>query len=273
MIDTPNLEINQSASIGASSMQIGVVENNQHYHIGMSPEEAVKTAITMFREYYPQLKQEALADVERMVAEKLDSIPPENIVAPSPRIAVPTLQNASITEETDIRKMYANLLANSMNSVVKKGVHPGFVEIIKQLSPDEAKIMNYIFAKKAVPTITLRYENEKGDGMDIVNSFSNIGELVKCEYPLQINTYFNNLIRLGLLERSQTSSLSDKSLYEPLKSHPHVASQANQAQLQKEYNRVKFKESYIFITDYGKAFCEICIANIITIELPPIPGI
>ena len=264
------IEVNQKSALGSETTQIAVQHNTTY--IGISPEEATQMAITMFREYYPQLKQEALQDVEQMVAEKLKSIPPEKIVPPSPRIAVPTLQNASITEEAEVRAMYATLLANSMNEVVKNGVHPSFVEIIKQLSPDEAKILGHFYIEKSVPTITLRYENDKGEGIDIIRSFSNIGELAGCERPLEINKYFNNLVRLGLIEYAPTlSSLTDKSLYEPLKNHPHIVSMANQIHLQNDkFNMHNYRESYVFLTDFGKSFCKMCVVNLTVVVLPQI---
>ena len=113
----------------------------------------IEQTFKLFHQYFPLLQKEALEEVHRMLQEKLKNIPPEDIVQPSPRIAIPSLQNASITEESEVRELYASLLANSMNKVVKDGVHPAFVEIIKQLSPDEAKILRYMSIFSSVPTI------------------------------------------------------------------------------------------------------------------------
>lgn len=166
-------------------------------------------------------------------------------------------------DNEELRNMYANLLANSMNEVVKNGVHPGFVEIIKQLCPDEAKILRYFSIHTVVPTVTLRYENENGEGLNVVKNFSNVGELAKCESPFEINKYFNNLIRLGLLESSQAlSSLVDKKLYEPLKNHQYIQTMTVKSVLQESaYKKVNFEESYISLTDYGKSFCSICLST------------
>lgn len=180
---------------------------------------------------------------------------PQDITQPSPRIAVPALQNASITEEPEIRKMYATLLANSMNSVVKKGVHPGFVEIIKQLSPDEAKVLQYLSVHEIVPTITLRRENDNGEGLDVIRDFSDIGDKVGCENPYAIKSYFDNMIRLGLLEASRTASLTKKSLYDPIKQHQFVVSRCHEIEVQTDgYNKVKFKEGFMSLSDYGSSF-------------------
>lgn len=262
-----SIEVTQKSSIGSETTQIGIQNNN----IGLSPTDATNIAFAIFREYYPQLRQEALSDIEQILNNKLQSLPPEYIVPPTPKIAVPALQNASITEARDIRKLYANLLANSMNKVVKDGIHPGFVGIINQLCPDEAKILVQFYMQKVVPTITLRSENERGEGVNIIKDFSNISELAQCEYPLKVKMYFDNLIRLGLIETSMLASLTDKTLYDPLKNHPYIISK--QHSIEKsigEYNKPAFAESFLSITEFGNEFCEKCVIDVTTIILPKI---
>lgn len=267
MIMPDNIEVNQKSAVGSETTQIGVQNNNT----GLSPAEATSIAFSIFREYYPQLRQEALADIEQFLNIKLQSMPPEYIVPPTPKIAVPALQNASITEDRDIRKLYANLLANSMNKVVRNGIHPGFVEIINQLCPDEAKILVQFYKEKVVPTITLRSQNERGEGVDIVKDFSNISERAQCEYPLKVKMYFDNLIRLGLIETSMLSSLTDKTLYDPLKNHPYVVSKKYKIEKSVgEYNKPDFTESFLRLTDFGYEFCEKCVIDVTTIVLPKI---
>ena len=260
-----HMNISQKASVGSHENTLIGVQNNQY---GLTHMQAIEMAFSIFKEYYPQLKKDVLEELNGMVKEKLSSVPEENIVPPTPRIAVPTLQNASITEEVDIRELYANLLANSMNKVVKDGIHPAYVEIIKQLSPDEAKLLCYMKSHSTIPTITLRRENDKGEGTEIIKNFSNIGEFSKCEHPFEINKYFDNLIRLGLLETSTLSSLTNKQLYEPLKTHTYLKPYLEEKYLQKtEYNIPKFNEGYMSLTDFGKYFCEVCLNPIQTITI------
>lgn len=253
------IEITQKAAIGSETTQIGIQQNQY----GLSVADATNIAFSLFREYYPKLRDEALNDVRQMITDKLQELPAELIVSPSPRIVVPALQNASLTEETEIREIYANLLASAMNKVVRNNIHPGFVEIIKQLCPDEAKIMKYLYTHGTVPTITLRYENENHEGIDIVKNFSNIGELSRCEQPFEINKYFDNLARLGLINNAKDlASLTDKKRYEPLKTHPFIVSKVKAVSPQSPFNKAEIDESYVTISDYGKAFCSICLDQV-----------
>lgn len=251
-------EINQNAGLGSHGNTF-IAEQ----YIGLSVADATHMAFSMFQEYYPQLREELLSDLRKMLEEKLKNIPSENIVPPSPRIAVPTLQNASITEDIEIRELYAQLLANSMNETMKDGIHPGFVEIIKQLCSDEARILKYMSAHTTIPTIILRYKDESGAGFDIVKNFSTVGELAGCEEVLNVNKYFDNLIRLGLLKSGENvASLIDKSLYEPLKTHNYIVEKSKAASAQNgKYNQADIKESYMELTDYGELFCTMCIGQ------------
>ncbi len=229
---------------------------------GLIP-RAVKAALAPLEKWILQ-REYNITETKKLLEEKLKDVKPENIEPPEAHVAVPALQYLSYCmDNEELRDMYANLLANSMNSVIKKGVHPAFVEIIKQLSPDEAKVMKYFAVNQKAPTITLRYEQKDGGGIDVVRNFSNIGELVGCEQPLDINMYFDNLIRLGLLnESSNMSSLTDKDLYIPLKSHP-VIEHFLQAEMitQAKYDKSTIVEGFMFRTAFGDAFCNICLST------------
>jgi len=253
-------EIKQIASVGSKGTQIGT----QNVQVGLSPEDAMNMALKIFREYYPQLKSDVLEEIEEVLPEILSRTPHEQISSPSPRIAVPAIQNACITPEKEIRELYEELLANSMKESIKDGVHPGFVEIIKQLCPDEAKVLRYMKFHEIIPTVYLRYENDKGEGVDYISCFSNVGEITNCEYPYSIAEYFDNLCRLGLLNnKGELSSLTNKSLYEGLKTHKYIIQKSNNKRLiEAGFTNVRVKESYVELTDYGKSFCEICIPKL-----------
>lgn len=228
--------------------------------VGLVP-RAIKAALAPVEKWVLQ-REYNIEETKKLLEEKLKNVPAECIQSPDAHIAVPALQYISYCmDNKELRNMYANLLANSMNTVVKDGVHPGFTEIIKQLCPDEAKILRYFSSHTVIPTITLRYSNEMRAGIDVIKNFSNIGELTQCENPFDVNKYFNNLIRLGLVESSYAlSSLTDKKLYKPLKKHWYIQALTDESALQKkEFKYISFKEGYMSLTDYGKTFCHICV--------------
>lgn len=227
--------------------------------VGLVP-RAIKAALAPLEQWVLQ-REYNVAETKKLLESKLKDVPPELIEAPDAHIAVPALQYISYCMDNDeLRDMYANLLASSMNKIVKNNVHPGFVDIIKQLCPDEAKIMKYLYSHHTAPTVTLRYEDEHGGGVSIFKNFSNIGELTGCEQPLEINKYFDNLKRLGLIENAEVlSSLTDKAKYEPLRTHPLITAGLEGISRQTKFSKSRLSESYVTISDYGKAFCSICL--------------
>ena len=228
--------------------------------VGLVP-RAIKAALAPVEKWVLQ-REYNVAETKKLLEEKLQSTPPNLIQPPEPHIAVPALQYISYCmDNEELRDMYANLLANSMNSVVKNGVHPGFVEIIKQLCPDEAKFLRYMKGHTRVPTLGLRYMKDgMGGGVDIIKDFSNVPELAGCEQVFDSQKYIDNLVRLGLLERSVSSSLTNKDKYEPLKNHQYIAQYNNDERAQSwGYSKCEFEEGYIDLTAYGKSFCAVCL--------------
>jgi hypothetical protein len=102
---------------------------------------------------YDQVKE----FVSTKVAERLKNVPLENLVTPKPNVAGPTLEALRYTgHESSLSDMYANLLATAMDSNTANGAHPAFVEIIKQLTADEAKLVILFAQDIQLPLITLR---------------------------------------------------------------------------------------------------------------------
>lgn len=235
--------------------------------LGLVP-RAIKAALSSVEKWVLQ-QEYNVAETKKLLEEKLQNTPPELIQPPEPHIAVPALQYISYCmDNEELRDMYANLLANSMNSVVKNGVHPGFVEIIKQLSPDEAKFLKYMRTNKAIPTISLRYvyaDFNKG-GINVVKEFTNVPMLANCEQIYNGEQYIDNLVRLGLLERDSVNAFIDKTIYDPLKQDPAFM-RHNDEDVAKYYglDKCEVKEHIVRLTAFGEKFCCICLSTTKTV--------
>src|SRR5579864_922076 len=80
--------------------------------------------------------------LEDALAHRLKDLPPERIIPPSPIIAGPATEALRFAGHDPIlREMYANLLDTEMDANRVREAHPAFVEIIRQLTPDEARIV------------------------------------------------------------------------------------------------------------------------------------
>lgn len=179
-----------------------------------------------------------IEETKKILAIKLDKIDPEKIVPPEPYVAIPALQAISYCMNCEeLRNLYANLLAKSMNEDTKDSVHPAYVEIIKQLSPLDALIIDiFKFFKtpnQNFPIGKLRYckPNETpnlklslGDsGFDVYEHIidSEISEIIDAPAD-SIAISIQNLVRLGLLNVAYDEHFTNNHLYDNIRKNPII---------------------------------------------------
>lgn len=153
--------------------------------------------------------------------------------------------------------MYANLLANSMNIKVKDSVHPSFVDIIKQMSPSDAKIFGEICSSQIRPTIDLSISinNEYGEQEHLYN----ITWINTYEYK-EVLVSLSNLLRIGLIEIDKGVEYT----YDP--NYENVRKNKAYLNYKKKYERatnVRINETkqFIKITPLGDLFYRICVKD------------
>jgi hypothetical protein len=143
--------------------------------------------------------------IEKYVSETIEQklrerkVPKERIQAPDPDIAVPALEALRYSK---LRENYANLLATSMDSAISKQAHPAFVEILKQLTPDEAKIIEFlprVGLSEPLAELGHTVSKEKGH-FTLVRHVGTLAYDAKCVNPTLLSKYVDNLCRLGLTE-------------------------------------------------------------------------
>lgn len=209
---------------------------------------------------YEQIKE----FVSIKVTERLKNVPPENIVTPKPNVAGPALEALRYTgHESALSDLYANLLATSMDSSTAHGAHPAFVEIIKQLTPDEAKLVALFVSDRMLPLINLRWEfNPNTDcrsgGKTILTSFSHLGREVGCEFEHMTPTYIDNLCRLGLTEIPEMSEYTTKGAYDSLDNDPTIKALIEGISKNDTIHHV-IEHKYLRATELGKQFANTCV--------------
>ena len=193
----------------------------------------------------------AIRETEILLAEKLKHIPEDKIVEPEPYVAVPAIQQLSYSlDSEELRELYANLLASSMNADIKRDVHPAFVDIIKQLAPDEAKLLRYFSEQNAIPAVEVRERSESGTGFRIFAKLNFTMPDGLLDVPQNYLVYVGNLIRLQLVEIPTDTHYSNESLYKSLE-NPIIYLGAHT-------ERLMFERKIIKISPFGKLFVKIC---------------
>lgn len=203
--------------------------------------------------------------IQTKVADRLKDVPPEDIITPKPNVAGPAIEALRYTgHEESLSDMYANLLASAMNKNTADGAHPAFVEIIKQLTPDEAKIIALFDGRRPYPLLTIRSNfKEEAEanlgGVDVLMNFSLLGIQAGVEHPDLTPTYLNNLCRLGLAEIPGLGfTYTAPGVYDALESDPQILGiKANiEANPEREFEAVR---GGLRITSLGKQFGDVCV--------------
>jgi hypothetical protein len=185
------------------------------------------------------------------LSRELENIPQENIITPPVEIAGPTIEALRYTSDgSPMRDLYASLLATSMNKETVNKAHPGYVEILKNLSKDEAILLKSFTTKVSYPIIEIQALNTDGSYAVVNPSFSAFyhnEEIIKELIP----SYIDNLCRLGLLQRVRDATLL-ATLYEPLESDPLL--NATKQAIIEASKTINYARGVIRTTEYGTQF-------------------
>lgn len=76
-----------------------------------------------------------------------------------PKILFPLLDGVSLEEDEDMHTMWVALLANASSPTFAEKVRPGYIALLREMSPDEAALLNWIYAdgirkRKKRPALT-----------------------------------------------------------------------------------------------------------------------
>jgi len=196
------------------------------------------------------------------VAEKLKDVPPSNIETPDPSVAGPALEALRYTGHQEaLREMYANLLATSLDAQTARAAHPSFVEMIRNMSPDEAKIMLLFASRRTHPVVDLQSSSKDKTGyIVILAGYSHVGHLAGCDHPDLTPTYLNNLDRLGLVEIQEGHYITAPGTYEPLEGSTEL-DDIRARILQTPGREPLFDRKVVTVTPLGLQFIRACVLD------------
>ena len=217
----------------------------------LTPVEALVWGIEQIRDF-----------VRERVSKKLEGVPPDDVQQPKAYIAVPAIEALRyIGKESDLSELYANLLATSMDKVTAYRAHPAFVEIIKNMSPDDARIMRFLETNTSQPLINIKAREKGGVGFSIIHRhISLIGLKAGCDHPELSANYLDNLERLGLVEISGFKRKKDDAFYKEIEEYDQVAEILEN--LRKfQTHTIETEKIMLELTALGKQFVRSCVID------------
>lgn len=155
------------------------------------------------------IREQNFKEFKESVEKRVIEIPPDAVKEPKLSILGPTLESSKYYfEEKPIREMFSALASASMDKRKEKNLHPSYPEIIKQMSPLDAKNFELFHAQLPVAEYYQKKNNQDIQRTVLTNVF--VANKEETNLKLQ-SMSISSLVRLGLIETDYISSLlSDK---------------------------------------------------------------
>ncbi|HRH80326.1 MAG TPA: DUF4393 domain-containing protein [Thiobacillaceae bacterium] len=232
-----------ASNLGKTAVTITAAVNNL-----LLPLTAINFAFDKARKYFTD-------QFEVDLKKKLSDVPEENVIEPKPYLAGPALQGLSLTyDEPELRDMYLNLIASSMDDRVSSNVHPAFAEIIQQIAPFEAVLLQSVLATPNPLSIASIWRvDKKGGWLPLMKHLGNVtatdGEML--EVPT-LEIMVENWKRLGLVQVDYANQVAGHKAYSWINSRPEL--QKLRDLHQRDGNMVTPKFGVMMRTALGQSF-------------------
>ncbi|WP_252216173.1 DUF4393 domain-containing protein [Clostridium sp. VAP41] len=213
-----------------------------------------------------KIKQsENLKKYQSDIESELSKIPENKLTEPKLSIVGPALEASKYyIEDSELRKMFAKLIASSMNSDNASKAHPAFVEIIKQLSPLDASNLDVIAKADGLPVAEYRaiLKNKSSYITLLSNVFLSNPNYSDLNL---IVASIDNLSRLGLIKINYSTMINNPDVYSIFETDPTyigiIDDIKKYSSINKDYpyDSAKYMKGTVRLTSIGDYFCSICL--------------
>ncbi len=153
----------------------------------------------------------------------------------------------NLTEAQRLRAAGSELLRRSRDVWDDDSRHPAFANILKELAPDEARILVVLLRDGPQPSADVVGPR----GREIARGLTMVGSRASVKYPEAVPQYLNNLTRLGLVWQS-AEPLQDLLRYQVVEAQPDVL------EAKHTVRKAKVLRKSIHLTPFGADFVRVC---------------
>ena len=165
-----------------------------------------------------------------------------------------TLHNSAIRQQLP-KDGFINLLESAMDSRKASDLLKCHANTLKQLCPDEAKVLQVLYVKRNQAYIDVRSCDRKTvGGVSVLRYVTNIDDLSKCEFPNNIPSYLVHLETLGLLQIDEMGYILDEKEYDLLEQRV----QETKKKIEDSGRDCRIDKGFIYMTPLGEDFAKSC---------------
>jgi hypothetical protein len=168
-----------------------------------------------------------------------------------------TRDEASANHATveDLQALAKDLLERSAEVELDIDAHPAYAHILRELLPDEARILRFLAERGPQPAVDVRTGGTLGVGKSrlVAPGLNILAVEAGCLRPDHGHQYLNNLHRLGLVWFSR-EELEDITRYQVLEAQPQVTDAMEDAGRGAQSVRRS-----LHLTPFGADFCTTCL--------------
>lgn len=191
--------------------------------------------------------------------EKMARVPLEQVVAPAPELAIPITEKFPYLENEELRELFTSLLAMASSSETNNKAHPSFANVINNLCPDEAQLLQNFIGTRAIPFVYLRYVNARQDRYtQICDMHIRVRDGIRLAFRENVPAYISNLEGLGILKIDRNTFTLDEDQYSVLVGD--VKTTFANYSAPEGYPVQQINKGRIDVTDFGKMFISTCVA-------------
>ncbi len=185
------------------------------------------------------------------LVKKANKIPKESLTLPRVNIFGPTLEGLKYNlDEQYIKDMFTNILISDMDSTKQSKVLPAYIDIVRQLSKDDAIFLKSLKECSSYVRGFFCIELHNKDKYILLEYSDNNGKLSDFNIIKLNSIVIDNLIRLRLIEIPDRVFVNQK-VYDKMYELLHQPTMIEV---------IQYTPRILSVTDFGKNFIDICLS-------------
>ncbi|RZI82594.1 MAG: DUF4393 domain-containing protein [Rubrivivax sp.] len=148
--------------------------------------------------------------------DRMEAVPLDSVCNAPPEIGVPILEKLAYVQDEHLADLYVKLLASASQQGTLQHAHPSFVNVINNLSPDEAHFLKQFVTERSLPFVRPKAVLAEGGHSVLAEFIIPLKQIEGLAYPGNIAAYLSNLAGLGLLNIRGDIWLKDTNVYEDM---------------------------------------------------------